>query len=108
MANNVILISGVQPTTTSAENVYTSPANEGGTRIVAFTASLVTGSETYRVFVGASAIDATEIIPATGLTGPDNDSPFGLINHLILPGESLFVQVSTGTTIAFRATGIAF
>ena len=108
MALNKVLIGGVQPTVTTAVDSYTSPPNGGGTRIVAFTASLVSGSETYRVFVGASATTAKEIIPAVGLSGPDNDSPLGLVNHFIPAGEKLFVQVSTGTTIAFRATGIEF
>lgn len=108
MASNVTLINGVQPSSTTAEDVYTSPSSSAGTRITAFTASLITGSEDYRVFVGPTATTAKEIIPATGLRGPANDAPFGLINHLIPPTEKLFVQVSTGSTIAFRATGIEF
>ena len=108
MANNVTMIDGVQPTVSTVVDSYTSPANGSGTRIIAFTASLLTGSETYRVFVGATATAATEIIPATGLSGPDSDSPLSLINHLIPAGQKLFVQVSTGTTISFRATGIEF
>ena len=73
----------MQPTVTSAVDSYTSPGNGAGTRIISFTASLVSGSETYRVFIGASATDSTEIIPATGIAGPGKDTPLELINHLI-------------------------
>ena len=108
MAVNQTLIDGIQPGVTTAVNAYTSPANGGGTRIIAFTASIVTGTETYRVFVGTSASTATEIIPETSIAGPGKDTPLELISHLIPAGSSLFVQVSTATTIAFRATGIEF
>ena len=109
MASNVTLIDGVQPTVTTAVDAYTSPANGGGTRIVAFTASQSGGSkETFRVFIGASASNATEIIPARGLGGNESKTPFELIGHLIPTGQKLFVQVSTGTTGTFRAAGIEF
>jgi hypothetical protein len=108
MATNVTLIDAVQPTVTTAVDSYTSPANGGGTRIVALTASLTTGTETYRIFVGASATNATEIVPTRSITGPDSVSPFEVINHIIPAGQKLFVQVSTGTTITFRATGIEY
>jgi hypothetical protein len=108
MAINKALIDGVQPTLTTAVDSYTSPTNGAGTRIIAFTASIVTGTETYRVFVGSTATSATEIIPATSLTGPEKDSPSELMNHLIPAGQKLFVQVSTGSTISFRVTGIEF
>ena len=108
MATNVAIIDADQPSVTTAVNQYTSPANGAGTRIVAFTASLVTGTETYRVFVGTSAATATEIVPAESITGPNRDTPLELINHLIPAGSSLFTQVSTGPTITFRASGIEF
>ena len=108
MAINITIIDGAQPAGTSAVDSYTSPANGGGTRIVAFTASLITGTETYRVFVGTTAIAAKEIIPATRISGPGKDSPLELVSHLIPAGSKIFVQVSTGTTISFRATGIEF
>jgi hypothetical protein len=108
MAVNVTLIDGVQNSGTAADDLYTSPPNGGGTRIIAFTASLDTGTETYRVFVGATAVAAKEIIQATPIRGPGQDSPLELINHLIPTGQKLFVQVSTGSTITVRATGIEF
>jgi len=108
MAVNVTLIDGVQPAVTTAVDSFTSPDNGAGTRIIAFTASLITGTETYRVFIGDAATAENEIIPATSLGGPAKDSPLELINHLIPAGEKMFVQVSTGSTISFRATGVNF
>ena len=105
MATIVAIIDGVQNTVNTAVDMYTSPESGGGTRITALTASLITGTETYRVFVGATAIAAKEIIPATSIRGPDNDSPLGIIGHLVPAGEKIFVQISTGTTITVRATG---
>jgi hypothetical protein len=110
MATEVTLIDGIQPTVSTATNAYTSPSNGGGTRITAFTASNKAGNttETYRVFIGATATDAKEIIPETRVAGSGKDSPFELIGQRVPPGESIFVQPSTGTTIAFRSTGIEF
>jgi hypothetical protein len=108
MAVNKTMIDGVQPTVTTAVDSYTSPANGGGTRVVAFTASLITGSETYRVFIGETAIAENEIIPAVSLAGPVSDSPPEIINHFIPAGQKVFIQVSTGTTISFRMSGIEF
>ena len=105
MATIVAIIDGVQNTVNTEVDMYTSPAAGGGTIITAFTASLITGTHTYRVFVGATAVAAKEIIPAIGLKGPDNDSPFTIIGHLVPAGEKIFVQISTGTTITIRATG---
>ncbi len=108
MATNKALIDGVQNSVNTAVNVYTSPASGGGTRIIAFTASLDTGTETYRVFIGSSAVAAKEIIQAVAIAGPGQDSPLELINHYIVAGDSIFVQVSTGATITVRASGIEF
>lgn len=108
MATNKALIDGVQNSVNTAVDLYTSPASGGGTRIVAFTASLDTGTETYRVFVGATAAAAKEIIQAVAIAGPDQDSPLELINHFIPAGDKIFVQVSTGSTIVVRASGIEF
>jgi len=108
MATNKSLIDGIQNSVNTAVNLYTSPANGGGTRITAFTASLDTATETYRVFVGSSAVAAKEIIQAVAIQGPDQNSPLELINHFVTAGDSIFVQVSTGSTIVVRASGIEF
>ncbi len=108
MAQNISIINGVQNAANTADNLYTSPSSGNGTRITAFTASLDTGTETYRVFVGTTAVAANEIIQATAIQGAGQDSPLGLINHLIPSGSSIFVQISTGATITVRASGIEF
>lgn len=108
MAINKALIDGVQNSVNTAVDMYTSPANGNGTRITAFTASLDADAETYRVFIGATAVAAKEIIQSTSIAGPGQDSPLELINHFITPGDKIFVQVSTGTTIVIRASGIEF
>jgi hypothetical protein len=108
MSINVSLIDGVQNSSTIAEKLYTSPDRGKGTRISAFTASLDTGTESYRVFIGTSAIAANEIIQETGIKGPSQDSPLELINHLIPAGSSIFVQISTASTITIRASGQQF
>ena len=108
MATNVQLIDDAdrQPTVATTVSVYTSPSNGAGTRITQFNASLDTGTENYSVFYGASASTATKLVPQIGLTGPDSSTPPDIINVFIAPGEELFVQVSTGTTIKFSASGI--
>jgi len=108
MATNVQLISDAQkqPGVTTAVNVYTSPVNGAGTRITQFNASLDTGSQQFTAYVGATAVTATKIIPLVGLTGPDSSTPPDVINYFIPPGEFLFIQVTSATTIKFTASGI--
>lgn len=108
MASIVTIIDGVQPTTTTADSMYTAPASSSGVRIVAFSASLTTGTETYNAFIGATATDATKVISAKSITGPNEDLGAALINQVIPAGQSLFIQVSTGTTISFRCSGVQF
>lgn len=108
MATNKSLITALRPSVTTAVNAYTSPANGAGTRVVAFTASIPSGTETYKVYIGTAATADTEIIPTKSIKGPKDDTAFGVINQLIGPNESIFVQVSTADTITFRASGIEF
>ena len=103
MGKPVTFIDGVTPSVTTAVNAYTAPSNGNGSRILAFAASINSGVETYTVYIGATATDA--IIPATSVSGPGSDTPFDLINHIIPPGDSLWYQVSTGSTITLRASG---
>jgi hypothetical protein len=60
------------------------------------------------VFIGATATDATEIMPTRSIIGPDSEQPYQVIGQNIGAGDKLFAQVSTGTTIAFRVTGIEY
>jgi len=113
MASNTTLIDGIQPGVITVVDAYTSPTNGGGTRIIAFTASNTSGAttETYTVFVvpsGGSPNATNEIVPPSIVAVDDRETPSELISHLIPPGGTLRVQVSTASTISFRATGIEF
>lgn len=112
MANNKVLANGVQPTVTTAQTLYTAPAAGGGTRVIAFTATNTNGTtDTYDLHIvpnGGSADLTNKLIDAKSLTAPASDVPAEVQNHMIPAGGTLQVKVSTGTTIAFRATGIEF
>ena len=112
MATNVIISNGVQPTTTSITSLYTSPVTSLGTRIIAFTACNPVGTtNTYSVWIvpaSGTADNTNRIISVSSLITNESESPPELQNHLIPPGGTLQVQVSTGTTINFRSTGIQF
>lgn len=112
MAINKVLADGVQPTTTSLTTLYTSPANGAGTRVIAFTATNTNGTtDTYDAHIvpsGGSADLTNKLVNAKSLANPAADVPAEVQNHLIPAGGTLQVKVSTGTTIAFRATGIEF
>jgi hypothetical protein len=112
MAANKVLIDGVQPTVTTVESLYTAPLSSAGVRVVAFTATNNGGTtETYNAFIvpqGGSPDNTNKVVNAKSLAAAAVDTPAAALNHLIPNGGSLQVQVSTGTTIAFRATGIEF
>jgi hypothetical protein len=108
MASIVTIIDGVQPTVTTAVNAYTAPSSSAGVRIVSFAATLATGTETYDAYIGTSATAVTQVIAGKSITGPNEDLGSALINQIIPAGQSLFVKVSTGTTITFRCSGVQF
>jgi hypothetical protein len=104
------LADGIQPTVTTVVDLYTAPLGGAGTTIIAFTAtnSTVT-TATYNTFVvptGGTADDTNKLIDVKSLAQSVTDVPAEVQNQLIPPGGTLAVQVSVGTTIAFRATGI--
>ena len=106
------LADGIQPTTTAITVVYTAPASGAGTRITAFTATNTSGStDTYSVYIvpnGGTADATNRIIDAKSITTPLADVPAEVQEQLIPAGGTLEVAVSTGTTIAFRASGVEF
>jgi hypothetical protein len=108
MSSIATIIDGVQPSVTTVVDMYTAPASSSGVRIVAFAATLITGTESYSAFIGATATDATRIIALKSITGPNEDLGGALINHVIPAGQKLFIQVSTGTSFSFRCSGIQF
>lgn len=110
-AQNKSLVDGVQPATTAETRLYTSPSNGSGTRITAVTATNDTGTtESYTLWITPSGTTASsnKIVPSNAVLGNDNDTHPDLVNHLIPPGGTIDVQVSTGATVAFRVTGIEF
>jgi len=114
-ATNKVLVNGVRPAVTSVETLYTAPVSPAGigARIIAFTAMNDTGSaESYDAWIvesGGSADSSNKVIPGRSVIGTTGtDIPSEVQNHLIPPGGTLQVQVSTADTIAFRVTGIEF
>ena len=106
MATNAQLISA-RPSSTAITSVYTAlAANNGGrgTTITQFMATEPAGTATYSVFIGSSATDSTKVI-SSRTAAADGDSPPSIINQLVKPGESIFVQASAIDKIVFYASG---
>ncbi len=106
MATNAQLIS-VRPSDTSATAQYTAPeSTQGGrgTTITQFMATEPAGSATYSVYIGTSATDLTKVI-SSRTAAIDGDSPPSIINQLVKPGESIFLQASAGNKIVFYVSG---
>ena len=111
MATNLTLIDGVQ-LTASAAVLYTSPANGGGTRVVAF--SLVNDggtTETYTLHIvpdGGTADSTNILVSARGLIDNEADTPAEIVNQLVPAGGTIEALASTTLKIAVRASGIEF
>ena len=106
MATNAQLIS-VRPSDTSATAQYTAlNSNQGGrgTTITQFMATEPAGSATYSVYIGTSATDLTKVI-SSRTAAIDGDSPPSIINQLVKPGESIFLEASAGNKIVFYVSG---
>ena len=106
MATNAQLIS-VRPSDTSATAQYTAPeSTQGGrgTTITQFMATEPAGSATYSVYIGTSATDSTKVI-SSRTAAIDGDSPPSIINQLVKPGESIFLEASSGNKIVFYVSG---
>jgi hypothetical protein len=111
MAINAKLIAALQPGVTTATLAYTSPTNGSGTRITNFIASNEVGTERYTIYLvpeGDSPAVANKVIPSVGLSANTSDTPSEVINAFLAPGDMIYVQVTTGTTIKFDASGIEF
>ena len=111
MATNLTLIDGVQ-LTASAVPLYTSPANGGGTRVVAF--SLVNDggtTETYTLHIvpsGGSADSTNILVSARSLADNEADTPAEIVNQLVPAAGTIEALASTTLKIAVRASGIEF
>ena len=106
MATNAQLIS-VRPSDSSATAQYTALASNQGGRgsiITQFMATDPAGAATYSVYIGDSATGSTKVI-SSRTAGIDGDSPMSIINQLVKPGESIFLEASVGNTIVFYVSG---
>ena len=106
MATNAQLIS-TRPSSTAITSVYTAlAANNGGrgTTITQFMATDPAGTATYSVYIGSAATASNKVI-SSRTADIDGDSPPSIINQLVKPGESIFVEASAGNTIVFYASG---
>lgn len=113
MATNVVLADGVQPGSTSATLLYTSPsALASGTRIIGFTANNPSATtQNFSVWIvpaGGSPDDTNIVLKAVPLTQNYALSPPEVQNQLIPAGGFLYASVSSATTINFRGSGIEF
>lgn len=106
MTTNAQLFS-IRPDSTSAVDQYKADeASQGGrgTIVTKFTATDPAGAATYNVFIGTSATDSTKVINGATAT-IDGVAPTTLIDQLIKPGDSIFLQPSALDTIVFYASG---
>jgi hypothetical protein len=107
MATNIKLFRE-RPSATTPTNVYTAPASNKGGRgsvIKQFIATDPSGAATFNVYIGTTAGATTKV--CTGITATAAGvSVAALIDALISPGDSVFVEVSAGNTIVFYCSGI--
>lgn len=111
MAANKTLIDGIQ-LTASAVTLYTSPANGGGTRVVAFSAvNNGATTETYTLHIvenGGSADTGNMLVSVRSLADNEADTPAEITNQLVPAGGTIQALASTTLKIAVRASGIEF
>ena len=111
-ATNKTLIDGVLAGLTAAV-AYTSPAVGLGTRITAFTVTNTDGASamTYKVYIvpaAGTAGFANVLVNGATLTAIEDDTPAAVINQLVPAGGTIEILASSGSTVAFRASGIEF
>lgn len=111
MAINKTLINGVQ-LTAAAVVLYTSPANGGGTRVIAFSLTNDGGTtENYTLHIvpsGGTANSTNIIVSARSLIDNESDTPAEVINQLVPASGTIQALASTTLKIAVRASGIEF
>ncbi len=111
MALNKTLIDGINVPALVGD-AYTSPANGGGTRVVAMTLTNNGGTtETYTLHVvkSGSSPDATNmLVSARSLGDNESDTPSEIINQLVPAGGTIEIVASTSGKINARASGIEF
>lgn len=107
MTTNAKLFLGTQSVITPVKE-YTSPESSQGGKgavITQFMATDPAGSATYSVYIGTSATAANKVI-SSRTAAIDGDSPISILNALVMPGDSIFVEASAANTIVFNISGI--
>lgn len=107
MTTNANLFLGTQSVITPVK-VYTSPeSSQGGkgTAITQFMATDPAGAATYSVYIGTSATASNKVI-SSRTAAIDGDSPISILNGLVMPGDSIFVEASAANTIVLNISGI--
>lgn len=97
-----------RPANTSVTSVYTAPtAAQGGrgTVIKQFSATDPASAATYSVYVGLTGVAATRIIDDETATN-EGTRGLALIDLLVSPGESIFIEASAADTIVMSCSGI--
>jgi len=94
-----------RPSGTSPVNVYTAPTSKNtGGRGTVITQFVAGGSSDYSVYIGTVADLDTLILTSTATL--DGDCPMCLINQIVKPGDSIWVEAAVGNNTVFYASGI--
>lgn len=88
---------------TDKVSVYDADASKDGSRGTIITKFTATGTTAYSVFIGTAAANV-EVMTSQTATA-DGVAPVTLIDQLIKPGDSIFIQPATTTAIVFYASG---
>ena len=105
-----LIIDGVQPANDSLKEMFKAP-NTNGVRITAFTitnsTSTAAACEIYITGDKGRAVPsvANKILQTEELSQNETYCPHELINQIIPAGGALYLKVSTGDTLSFRASG---
>jgi len=94
----------IRPSGTGAVAQYTSPTAAQGGRGTVITKFSATGTGTYNVYIGDVADVTTLVINAEAAT-TDGTAPNTLIDQLVMPGDSIFLEPSAVDAIVFYASG---
>ena len=94
----------IRPDTTDAVAQYISPTSSQGARGTIITKFSATGTGTYNVYIGTVADADTLVISGEAAT-TDGTAPNTLIDQLVMPGDSIFLEPSDADAIVFYASG---
>jgi hypothetical protein len=94
----------VMPTDTSIVTAYTDPTSDKGGQGTVISKFSASGTGTYNVYLGLTFVSSNLIISGEAATN-DGLAPSSLIDQLIPPGHSIFIQASAANAIVFLASG---